>query len=90
MVLVDTMDGVLMVGAYGWAFIHPVRELWYNFLVTAISVGTALLVGGVELLGLVADEFGLGGGIWKRTTDLDGSLGIAGFAIVLILMACWG
>jgi len=89
MVLVDTMDGVLMVGAYGWAFTHPVRKLWYNFLVTAISVVTALLVGGVELLGLVADEFGLGGGIWKRISDLDDSLGIVGFAIVFVLMACW-
>src|SRR3974390_3760577 len=59
MVLVDTLDGVFMVGAYGWAFAHPVRKLWYNLTITAVSVAVAFLVGGIEALSLLADKFNL-------------------------------
>jgi HoxN/HupN/NixA family high-affinity nickel-transporter len=64
MSLVDSSDGVLMVGAYGWAFMNPVRKLYYNLAITGFSVVVAVLVGAIEALGLVGDKFGLEGGLW--------------------------
>src|SRR6266850_3815182 len=61
MTLVDTTDSVLMVGAYGWAFVKPVRKLYYNMTITFVSVVVALLVGGVEALGLLAKRWDLHG-----------------------------
>ena len=63
MSLVDSSDGVLMVGAYGWAFINPVRKLYYNLAITGFSVVVAVLVGAIEALALVGDKFGLEGGL---------------------------
>ena len=67
MTLVDTSDSVLMVGAYGWAFLNPIRKIWYNLTITAISVLVALLIGGVEALGLIAGKLGSpeASGIWS-------------------------
>jgi high-affinity nickel-transport protein len=65
MALVDTTDSILMVGAYGWAFVKPLRKLWYNLTITAASVIVALLIGGIEALGLLVDQFGLQGGVWS-------------------------
>src|SRR5205814_5632776 len=62
MSLVDTTDGVVMLGAYGWAFANPVRKLTYNLAITGLSVVVAALVGGVEALGLMAGKLGLAGG----------------------------
>jgi nickel/cobalt transporter (NiCoT) family protein len=64
MSLVDTSDGVLMVGAYGWAFMNPLRKLYYNLTITAISVVVAVAVGAIEALGLVTEKLGLSGGVW--------------------------
>jgi high-affinity nickel-transport protein len=64
--LVDTTDRVLMLGAYGWAFMKPVRKLYYNMTITAVSVVVAVLIGGLETLNLIGDQLGLtdGGGFW--------------------------
>ena len=59
MTLIDTTDSVLMVGAYGWAFVKPVRKLYYNMTITFVSVMVAVVIGGIEALGLIADKFGL-------------------------------
>ena len=48
MSLIDTTDGVLMLGVYNWAFIKPIRKLYYNLIITAVSVAVAMLVGGIE------------------------------------------
>src|SRR5581483_8650644 len=64
MALVDTSDSVLMVAAYGWAFINPVRKIWYNLTITAVSVVAAFLIGGIEVLRLVADRFRFEGAFW--------------------------
>ncbi len=56
MSLVDTTDGVLMIGAYGWAFVKPIRKLYYNMTITLVSVIVALVIGGVEALGLIGDN----------------------------------
>ena len=57
MSLIDTTDGVLMLGAYGWAFMKPIRKLYYNITITAVSVIVAVLIGGIETLGLIGDTF---------------------------------
>ena len=53
-----------MLGAYGWAYAKPIRKLYYNLTITAVSVAVALAVGGVEALGLLVGEFHLTGGLW--------------------------
>ena len=89
MALVDTTDGVFMVGAYGWAFTNPVRKLWYNLTVTAVSVAVAFLIGGVEALGLFADKLDLEGGFWVAIRNLNESLGAFGFVVIVAFVLCW-
>jgi high-affinity nickel-transport protein len=84
MSLVDASDGVLMLGAYGWAFVNPARKLVYNFAITFISVIAAVAVGGVEVLGLLAGKLGSTGGIWDTI-----NLGTLGYLIVGIFIAGW-
>ncbi len=60
MSLVDTTDGILMLGAYGWAFLDPARKLYYNVAITAASVLTAVVVGGIELSSLARGAIGIG------------------------------
>ena len=90
MTLVDTTDSVLMVGAYGWAFLNPIRKIWYNLTITAISVVVALLIGGIEALGLVAGKLGLEGGFWDMIGGLNGGLANFGYLVVGIFLASWG
>jgi len=89
MALVDTTDGIFMVGAYGWAFANPVRKLWYNLTITAGSVMVAFLVGGIEALGLLAEKFELEGGWWTLIRNLNDSLGSFGFAVIGAFALCW-
>jgi nickel/cobalt transporter (NiCoT) family protein len=89
MALVDTTDSVLMVGAYGWAFIHPIRKLWYNLTITAASVVVALLIGGIEALGLLADRLSLEGGAWSVISELNEGLANFGFAVIGIFLLAW-
>jgi nickel/cobalt transporter (NiCoT) family protein len=84
MALIDTADSALMARAYGWAFIDPRRKLWYNFTVTALSVTVALVVGGVEILGLLADRLSWRGWVW-----LNDSLGNIGFIVIALFAALW-
>jgi nickel/cobalt transporter (NiCoT) family protein len=90
MTLVDTTDGVLMLGAYGWAYRNPVRKLFYNLTITSVSVLVALVVGGIETLGLVADKFYLQGAFWDAISDLNGNFGTLGYGIVALFIASWG
>ena len=64
MSLADTTDGVMMLGAYGWAFVNPVRKLFYNISITLVSVIVAVLVGGLELLSIIQGQLNLTGGVW--------------------------
>jgi high-affinity nickel-transport protein len=90
MALVDTADSALMVGAYGWALLQPVRKVWYNFVVTAVSVLVALLIGGIEALGLLAGQLGLQGGVWSVVSGLDDDLASFGFVVIGIFLLAWG
>jgi high-affinity nickel-transport protein len=89
MTLVDTTDSVLMVGAYGWAFLNPIRKIWYNLTITAVSVLVALLIGGIEALGLIAGELGLEGRFWDAIGGLNGGLANFGYLVVGIFIASW-
>ena len=89
MSLMDTTDSALMTGAYGWAFVNPVRKLWYNLVITAASVIVAIFIGGVEALGLVGAKFGYDGGLWAFIGDLNDDLADFGFAVVGVFLACW-
>lgn len=89
MALMDTTDSVAMVGAYGWAFVNPVRKLWYNLTITAASVIVAIFIGGVEALGLLGSQLNLAGGFWDIVGELNGSLGTLGYAVVGIFLASW-
>ncbi|PZM10759.1 HoxN/HupN/NixA family nickel/cobalt transporter [Rhizobium tubonense] len=89
MSLMDTTDSVLMTGAYGWAFVKPVRKLWYNLTITAASVVVAVFIGGVEALGLLVDKLGLEGGAWSLVGDLNDNLANFGYAVVGIFLASW-
>ena len=90
MTLVDTSDGVLMLGAYGWAYRNPLRKLFYNLTITSVSVLVALLVGGIETLGLIADQFHLRGVFWNAVSGLNDNFGALGYAIVALFVASWG
>jgi high-affinity nickel-transport protein len=89
MTLVDTTDGVLMVGAYGWAFIKPVRKLYYNLTITFVSVIVALIVGGIEAMGLLKDQLHLTGGAWDFIDNLNDNFGTLGFAIIGVFVLSW-
>ncbi|HWB60636.1 MAG TPA: hypothetical protein VG733_14170, partial [Chthoniobacteraceae bacterium] len=89
MALVDTTDGILMLGAYGWAFLNPVRKLFYNLTITAVSVVIALLVGGIETLGLVGGQFGFTGGFWNFIGNLNDNFGTLGYLIIGVFIASW-
>ncbi len=89
MTLVDTTDSVLMVGAYGWAFLNPIRKIWYNLTITAISVAIALLIGGIEVLGLLADQLGLEGRFWTMVGNLNDGLANFGYLVIGIFVASW-
>jgi nickel/cobalt transporter (NiCoT) family protein len=87
MSLLDTIDGAFMNFAYGWAFAQPVRKIFYNITVTALSVAVALLIGTVELLSVLAGRLGLSGGIWDRVTTVD--LNQVGYAIAVLFVLTW-
>lgn len=89
MSLMDTTDSVLMTGAYGWAFINPIRKLWYNLTITSASVVVAIFIGSIEALGLISDKLGLEGGFWGAIGDLNDNLANFGFVVVGIFVASW-
>jgi nickel/cobalt transporter (NiCoT) family protein len=89
MALVDTLDSTLMTGAYGWATIKPIRKLYYNLIITMVSVMVALLVGGVEVLGLVANKLQMSGLFWDAISALNDNFGTLGYLIIGIFMASW-
>ncbi len=90
MTIMDTTDCVFMNLAYGWAFLNPVRKVYYNLAITGLSVGICFLVGGIETLGLISNEVGglkRAGGFWGFMRDFN--LNVAGFLIVGLFIVTW-
>lgn len=87
MSLLDTIDGCFMNFAYGWAFAKPVRKVYYNITITALSVLVALGIGGIEVLSIVVDRFAITSGPLAWVGGLD--LNAVGFVIVGIFIASW-
>lgn len=89
MSLVDTTDGVLMLRAYDWAFVKPIRKLYYNLAITGVSVVVAFLVGGIEALGLLGAQLDLSGWFWDGIGTLNDDLNGLGFAVIGVFIAAW-
>ncbi|GAA4288081.1 HoxN/HupN/NixA family nickel/cobalt transporter [Georgenia daeguensis] len=87
MSLFDAADGVLMARAYGWAFLAPVRKVYYNLTVTVLSVVAALGIGSVVLLQLLAEHLRPDGGVLGWAAGLD--LGSVGYALVAVFVGAW-
>jgi nickel/cobalt transporter (NiCoT) family protein len=89
MSLIDTTDGVFMLGAYNWAFIKPARKLYYNLVITAVSVAVAGGIGAVQALGFIGGGLGLRGGFWDGIGSFNDSFSEIGFAIVGLFVVAW-
>ena len=87
MSLLDTIDGSFMNFAYGWAFSKPVRKVYYNIIITGLSVGTALFIGGLELSQVLSQQLNLTGGYWDAVNNLN--LNSAGYIIVAAFVVVW-
>jgi nickel/cobalt transporter (NiCoT) family protein len=87
MSLLDTIDGSFMNFAYGWAFSKPVRKVYYNIIITGLSVAIALFVGGLELCQVFAQQLNLSGGFWDYALAFD--LNSAGYFIVGAFAVVW-
>lgn len=79
-----------MLGAYGWAFLKPIRKLYYNLTITFVSVLVALIIGRVEAVGLFEDLFNLSGGIWDFIGMLNDNFGILGLIIGVFILSWIG
>jgi nickel/cobalt transporter (NiCoT) family protein len=89
MSLIDTTDGILMLAAYGWAFVKPIRKLYYNLTITLVSVVVAVLIGGIEALGLLGGQFGFSGRFWDGIGALNDNFNNLGFAIIGVFIVAW-
>jgi nickel/cobalt transporter (NiCoT) family protein len=89
MSLMDTTDSAVMVGTYGWAFVRPIRKLYYNMTITLASVVAALAIGGIEALGLIGDKLGLEGRFWQFVATLADNFVLVGYAIVAFFVVSW-
>jgi high-affinity nickel-transport protein len=89
MTLVDAADGMLMLGAYGWAFVKPMRKLFYNLTITSVSVLVALVIGCIEALGLWADHLGSDGQFWRLIAAVNASFATLGYIIVALFVVSW-
>ncbi len=87
MTLIDTTDSIMMLGAYGWAFVKPIRKLFYNFNITLVSVLVAFVVGTIEVLSIIANQLKLSGDFWESVSNLD--FGVLGSIIIGIFVASW-
>jgi high-affinity nickel-transport protein len=89
MALADTTDGIFMLGAYDWAFRAPIRKLYYNLTITSVSVLFAVLIGSIEVVGLLGDQFGLKGDLWRFGRGLNENSNALGFAIIGVFIVAW-
>jgi len=89
MALVDTTDGIVMIGAYHWALVNPLRKIYYNLTVTLVSVVVAVIIGSVEVLGLLRGKLRLRGKLWNAVAGMNNHFGMLGFAIIAVFVLAW-
>jgi high-affinity nickel-transport protein len=89
MSLVDTLDGHMMLGAYGWAYLKPIRKIYYNLSITLVSVLVAVLIGSIEALGLIGNAMHLSGTFWAWMRALNDHFGTLGYLIIGIFALSW-
>ena len=87
MTLFDTLDGCFMNFAYGWAFARPVRKVYYNLVITGLSIGAAFIIGTIEILGILTTEMHLHGAFWDLMANFN--INLAGFCIAALFVAVW-
>lgn len=87
MTLFDTIDGCFMNFAYGWAFARPVRKIYYNLIITGLSIAVAFLIGTIEILGLLGDKLHLEGSFWRFMSNFN--INTAGFALAGLFVIVW-
>ena len=87
MTLFDTADGCFMNFAYGWAFARPVRKVYYNLVITGLSIAVAFLIGTIEIFGLLSGELHIHGRFWDFMANFN--INKAGFAIAGLFLAVW-
>jgi len=87
MMLFDTLDGCFMNFAYGWAFARPVRKVYYNLVITGLSIGAAFIIGTIEILGILTTEFHLNGVFWQAMANFN--INVAGFCIAGLFILVW-
>jgi high-affinity nickel-transport protein len=87
MVLFDTLDGAFMNFAYGWAFARPVRKVYYNLVITGLSIGAAFIIGTIEILGILTSEVHLHGAFWNLMANFN--INLAGFCIAGLFILVW-
>jgi high-affinity nickel-transport protein len=89
MTLIDTLNSIMMLGAYGWAFIKPIRKIYYNMTITTLSIIVALVIAGIEGLGLIGDKLEMKGLFWDWIGSLNDNFGTIGYAIIGLFVVCW-
>jgi high-affinity nickel-transport protein len=89
MSLVDTLDGHLMLGAYGWAYMKPIRKIYYNMTITLVSVVVAVVIASIEALGLISNKLAMQGPVWDVIGKLNDHFGLLGYIIIGIFIASW-
>jgi nickel/cobalt transporter (NiCoT) family protein len=87
LMLFDTLDGLFMNFAYGWAFARPVRKVYYNLVITGLSIGAAFIIGTIEILGVLTGELHLNGTFWSVVANFN--INVAGFCIAGMFVAVW-
>jgi nickel/cobalt transporter (NiCoT) family protein len=87
MTLFDSLDGCFMNFAYGWAFAQPVRKVYYNLVITGLSIAVAFLIGTIEIIGLLSSELNIHGGAWDFLANFD--INRAGFVIAGLFVVVW-
>ena len=87
MSLLDTIVGCFMIFAYGWAFSRPVRKIYYNLVITGLSIAVAVLIGTIEVAGLLVTHLNLHGGVFDLISSID--LNTAGFVVVGLFVVTW-
>jgi nickel/cobalt transporter (NiCoT) family protein len=87
MTLFDTIDGCFMNFAYGWAFAKPVRKVYYNLVITGLSIAVAFFIGTIEIFGLLSTELHIRGGFWDFMATFN--INKAGFGIAALFIIVW-